>query len=113
METRTPNLYFVLALLVNLMRASAFDQLNGFLQGCLAAGRQKQVQMIGHHYKFVKQACTAFAILQHALDQDVRVFFYLEDRTVLPRLRCNEVDASWRSSVRQSPQALSSGAKAP
>jgi hypothetical protein len=111
MKAGTPNLYFVFALPMNLIGTSALDELYRLLKGCFAAGSDEQMEMIRHHNEFVEQVCAAIPILQHAMDEDLRIFLYLKDGAVLPGLRGNEVAASWRCAVRQSPHCIPQGLK--
>jgi hypothetical protein len=94
MEARLPDLHFLITLQMNLVRASALDELHRFFKRGHVSRRQEQVQMIGHHNKFMEMIGALIPIVENALNEDVGIFGDLKNRAALPGLRCDEVSAS-------------------
>src|ERR1700735_1301253 len=87
MKSHLPNFHFIFGLLMNFVRASALDQLNRLFKRSRFSRSQKEMKMIGHRDKFVKQKSALLTAGKNTLHQNLRDSRHPEKFTPLPMWR--------------------------
>lgn len=86
-----PDLHVLSAHFVNLMRASAFDELDGLLKARRRTGGENEVQLVGHNDEFIEQVGLCVTVVEERVQQDVGNFYDLKGAAVLPTFRVDEI----------------------
>jgi len=94
-----PDLQLVLSLTVNLVRTAASDELHGSFEGNVIGWCEEKMKVIRRYNKFMQSICAFFSVAKKTLNHNSGIFGQLEQLATPPGLRCNEVGASWSSSM--------------
>jgi hypothetical protein len=73
------------------VRVSAFDELDGVLDGYVASRREQEMYMFGHQNEGVKLITAFVTVSIQSLREEAHAVFDDEESPTLPRRECNEI----------------------